>query len=51
MAEASGVVKFDDEEVLQFNERNKAANTVKTVADLGFWKGEGAYCHHLVVGL
>jgi hypothetical protein len=29
MAEASGVVGFDDDEVLQFIERSEAANTVR----------------------
>jgi hypothetical protein len=28
MAESSGVVELKDEEVLQFNERSEAANTV-----------------------
>jgi hypothetical protein len=38
MAEASGVVELDDEEVLQFIERSKAANTVrKTRSDLNIW--------------
>jgi hypothetical protein len=34
MAEVSGVVELDDEEVLQFNERNEAA---KTRSDLNIW--------------
>jgi hypothetical protein len=38
MAEASGVVELDDEEVLQFIERSEAANTVrKTRSDLNIW--------------
>jgi hypothetical protein len=30
MAEASGVVEFDDEEVLHFDERNKPTNTARS---------------------
>jgi hypothetical protein len=38
MAEASGVVELEDEEVLQFIERNEAANTVgKTRSDQNTW--------------
>jgi hypothetical protein len=38
MAEASGVVELEDEEVLQFIERSEAANTVgKTRSDLNTW--------------
>jgi hypothetical protein len=38
MAEASGVVEFEDEEVLQFIERSEAANTMgKTRSDLNAW--------------
>jgi hypothetical protein len=38
MAEASGVVELEDEEVLQFIERSEAANTMgKTRSDLNTW--------------
>jgi hypothetical protein len=38
MAEASGVVELEDEEVLQFIERSGVANTVgKTRSDLNTW--------------
>jgi hypothetical protein len=37
-AEVSGVVELNDDEVLQFIERNKAANTMrKTRSDLSTW--------------
>jgi hypothetical protein len=38
MAEASGVVELEDEEVLQLIERSEAANTMgKTRSDLNTW--------------
>jgi hypothetical protein len=41
MAEASGVVELGAEVVLQFIERNRAANTVgKTRSDLNIWHGQ-----------